>query len=499
MLAAPVTSSEEAYALTYGLDLNDIYNCSWGPADDGMTLEGPDIEVLNAFLTGILHGRRGLGSIYLFAAGNGGISDNCNMDGFANSPLTLTIGAITWKDEFPKYMEHCPAMIGVTYSSDAVRMIATTDPDNRCTLRHGGTSAAAPIAAGILSLILSVRPDLHWRDIQELCYQCMMPLAGQNHTLPKLHSDKFGFGKFDTEVMLEKAEKWENIGPAVFLEMPNVHVNASIPFSLVGLQTESNISEEIFQNIWKESKEIYYSDKGSIDANLPKDFKLEHVLVRVNLKHPARGEIQVVLESPSGTSCILLTSRPKDTMSRDNSEGNEWEYGKSGYGLKNWHLSTVAFWRENPIGSWKLTVIDDINKDVSGDLISWNLIFLGEITSLKEKTSTLDKEGFRHQTVDIYFPENVQRQKRRNMTNFESHKLSPLSSDRQRVLLVYLLVGCVFFLAIGTIFSFSRMRTRSRNKNFRQLDSALPVKPSGSPGASLNENICFFKPEYAVS
>ena len=37
-----------------------------------------------------------------------------------------------------------------------------------CTRSHSGTSAAAPIAAGIVALMLQARPCLYWRDVQHL-------------------------------------------------------------------------------------------------------------------------------------------------------------------------------------------------------------------------------------------------------------------------------------------------------------------------------------------
>lgn len=37
-----------------------------------------------------------------------------------------------------------------------------------CTEAHTGTSAAAPLAAGMIALMLQVRPCLTWRDVQHL-------------------------------------------------------------------------------------------------------------------------------------------------------------------------------------------------------------------------------------------------------------------------------------------------------------------------------------------
>lgn len=45
---------------------------------------------------GVIAGRRGFGSIFVVASGNGGQhNDNCNYDGYANSIYTVTIGECT--------------------------------------------------------------------------------------------------------------------------------------------------------------------------------------------------------------------------------------------------------------------------------------------------------------------------------------------------------------------------------------------------------------------
>jgi len=47
----------------------------------------------------------------------------------------------------------------VTYSSGGGRSITTTDLHHGCTSSHSGTSAAAPIAAGILALVLEAKEE----------------------------------------------------------------------------------------------------------------------------------------------------------------------------------------------------------------------------------------------------------------------------------------------------------------------------------------------------
>ena len=41
-------------------------------------------------------------------------------------------------------------------------------PEHMCTSEHTGTSASAPIAAGVCALALEANPSLTWRDLQYL-------------------------------------------------------------------------------------------------------------------------------------------------------------------------------------------------------------------------------------------------------------------------------------------------------------------------------------------
>ena len=53
MLDGRVTDSLEAKAISFGIGHVDIYSASWGPNDDGKTLEGPGALASEALEEGI--------------------------------------------------------------------------------------------------------------------------------------------------------------------------------------------------------------------------------------------------------------------------------------------------------------------------------------------------------------------------------------------------------------------------------------------------------------
>lgn len=126
ILSGDLTDADEAIALNYEYQKNMIFSCSWGPPDNGQTMEAPNGILADAFINGIKKGRDGKGSIYVFATGNGAISgDNCNFDGYTNSIYTITVGAIDHTNEHPPYSESCSAQLVVTYSSGGGQFIVS--------------------------------------------------------------------------------------------------------------------------------------------------------------------------------------------------------------------------------------------------------------------------------------------------------------------------------------------------------------------------------------
>lgn len=160
MLDGEVTDAVEARSLGLNPNHIHIYSASWGPEDDGKTVDGPARLAEEAFFRGVSQGRGGLGSIFVWASGNGGREhDSCNCDGYTNSIYTLSISSATQFGNVPWYSEACSSTLATTYSSgnQNEKQIVTTDLRQKCTESHTGTSASAPLAAGIIALTLEAK------------------------------------------------------------------------------------------------------------------------------------------------------------------------------------------------------------------------------------------------------------------------------------------------------------------------------------------------------
>lgn len=296
-----MTDSMEAEAFNKKMDINDIYSCSWGPDDDGRTVDGPHLMAVKAMKYGVDFGRKGFGNIFVVASGNGGEhQDNCNFDGYANSIYTVTIGAVDESGEMPYYAEECASMLGVTFSSGYnKRDIVTTDwtegKASGCTESHTGTSAAAPLAAGMIALMLQARPCLSWRDVQYIIILTSQKIDvslahWQENGAGLSHSHKHGFGLLNSWRLVNAARVWETVPWMTSFSYTDAGADKIIP---KGSNTPLKIVHEITE-----------ADVRGLGL-----FTLENVQLTIWLTHPCRGKLGVQLISPAGTLSVLAAPR----------------------------------------------------------------------------------------------------------------------------------------------------------------------------------------------
>ncbi|XP_017011802.3 furin-like protease 2 isoform X4 [Drosophila takahashii] len=361
MLDGKVNDVVEAQALSLNPAHIDIYSASWGPEDDGSTVDGPGPLARRAFIYGVTSGRQGKGSIFVWASGNGGrYTDSCNCDGYTNSIFTLSISSATQAGFKPWYLEECSSTLATTYSSGTPghdKSVATVDmdgrlrPDHICTVEHTGTSASAPLAAGICALALEANPELTWRDMQYLVVYTSRPAPLEKeggwtlNGVKRKYSHKFGYGLMDAGAMVSLAEQWSSVPPQ--------HICKS---------RENNEDRKI-------DGTYGYTLSTHMDVNgcagtINEVRYLEHVQCRITLRFFPRGNLRILLTSPMGTTSTLLFERPRDIV-------------KSNF--DDWPFLSVHFWGEKAEGRWTLQVINGGRRRVNqpGILSKWQLIFYG--------------------------------------------------------------------------------------------------------------------------
>ncbi|XP_036113778.1 proprotein convertase subtilisin/kexin type 7 isoform X1 [Molossus molossus] len=357
LLDGPLTDSMEAVAFNKHYQVNDIYSCSWGPDDDGKTVDGPHQLGKAALQHGVIAGRQGFGSIFVVASGNGGQhGDNCNYDGYANSIYTVTIGAVDEEGRMPFYAEECASMLAVTFSGGdkMLRSIVTTDWDLQkgtgCTEGHTGTSAAAPLAAGMIALMLQARPCLTWRDVQHLIVFTATQYEDRRadwatNEAGFSHSHQHGFGLLNAWRLVNAAKVWTSVPYLASYVSPMLKENRAIPLSPRSLEVLWNVSR--------------------MDLEMSGLKTLEHVAVTVSITHPRRGSLELKLFCPSGMMSLIGAPRSMDS---DPS------------GFDGWTFSTVRCWGERARGSYRL-VIRDVGDEAApaGVLRQWQLTLYGSV------------------------------------------------------------------------------------------------------------------------
>ncbi|KAL5110679.1 Proprotein convertase subtilisin/kexin type 5 [Taenia crassiceps] len=355
MLDGTITDRVEAESLNFNQNYIDIYSGSWGPDDTGHIYEGPGRMASEAFHKGATTGRNGLGNVFVWASGNGGRrGDSCAADGYVSSIYTLAVSSVTEHNTQPWYLEKCAAILVSTYSSGGPGEsgIVTTDLNHGCTNSHTGTSASAPLAVGIIALMLEANPKLTWRDVQYLTVLTAntKPFKDGGFTKNGVgypYSNYYGFGLMDAGKAVRLSELWRTLPP---------HHRCTTNVKQLSRDLSVLFSETYTFNFTgcRPSLAPKNSNGRIKEEGEPIAF-VEHIQVFMTVRYDHRGLVRVRVISPSGTVSELMPVRLFDAFSKFD-------------GIDRWPLMSVQFWGEPSAGEWKI-MID--NKEGFNQLSSW--------------------------------------------------------------------------------------------------------------------------------
>ena len=363
--AIPV--SGYAQALQHSNQIISVYNNSWGfKGSTDNTLVGIPVVMRNALAQGALTGRGNRGSIFVFAAGNGGGSaDNANYNEQASSIYTIAVGALN--DQFRRASYGNPGaslLISAPAGRDATRPQGTTTtdlvgadgyndgtipgqtPDPDYTAFFNGTSSAAPVVSGVVALMLQANPNLGYRDVQEILIrsaavnQPAHPDWITNSAGYHFNHD-FGAGLVNAGGAVALATNWGNLGAQLSLVTAQSNLSIAIPDnSANGVVFTFNVA----------------------NSNL----RLEHVTLLADVAHNRVGDLEISITSPSGVTSRLAEVR--SDLSAD---------------IANWTFMTVRNWGEIADGNWVVRVNDRVANQ-GGILNTLRMEFFGTYTNINQ-------------------------------------------------------------------------------------------------------------------
>ena len=328
-----------ADALTSGANF-DIVNNSYGfgPYYDSFTVRAPQMEA--ALAVGAELGRDGLGTVYVFAAGNGGYYDE-NLAG-ANLQAdrrTIAVGATDSNGDLTSFSTPGAAVL----VSAQGRSVVTTDAVGRegyvdgSVVAVSGTSFSAPMVSGVVALMLEANPALGYRDVQKI-----LAITARN-TDPTAFaetgaeivnggglnfSDGYGFGVVDAAAAVRLAETWDAAGEGAGTAA-----------------TEQMVEVENVQVAGLGSAAVSFSVSGGL--------RIQHV--ELDVSGNGLRDIDINLISPDGTVSGVLAGSYRAGMP---------------YGPTTLRLNSVEHLFEDIAGTWRLEVVDDYGDaiDLSVDL-----------------------------------------------------------------------------------------------------------------------------------
>ena len=347
LISCSTTDVRESNALSHERQSIDIYSNSWGPSDNGNTVEAPGPLMTAAFEENIEIGRGGLGNIITWAAGNGlDDNDNSNYDGYANSRHTIAVTAVTHRGVQSWYAEPGANILVAAPSDGDGEGITTTDNEGNGGYRNGdytddfgGTSSATPLVSGVIALLLDANENLTYRDIQHILVQSSRKndasdsswsANGAGHEV----SHKYGYGVVDASAAVDLAVNWNHVDEEISFLSGNLDMN--------DIEIPDNSNTVI-------------SDTVTVSESI----KVEHVEVIVDISHNYRGDLEIILTSPQGTENIL--------SEKHSDGGNNWN---------NWMFTSVHNWDEDSAGDWTISVQDKGNGD-AGTFHDWELNIYG--------------------------------------------------------------------------------------------------------------------------
>lgn len=339
----------------------DVINMSIGIPDQQLFAYGNGIaqslfsDVRNAIDMAVTSGRDGLGSILVKAAGNGRFNGfDVNSDMWTNDTRQIVVGAVDQDGFVSNYSNYGSAILVSAFGTPGE--VVTTDRTGSdgyepggITSGFNGTSAATPMVAGVVNLMLEANPDLGWRDVQSILAASARHVGSDVGTGTTgseefgwdwngattwnggaMHfSADYGYGLVDARAAVRLAETWLATGT------PAATSDNQRQFQLDLLNSSQTIPDGDLAG---------RSFNGNINGG---NATVERVQVEMRFDTTYTGDVAVYLMSPDGTRVELISA-----------QGGTNDFDG------RWTFESQAFRGEAANGQWRVQVVDRANGDI---------------------------------------------------------------------------------------------------------------------------------------
>ena len=396
------TNSDAEEALGFSDDMPrssdvDIFNMSYGTLPYRANSSS---WTYNLYQRGVTDLRDGRGALYVKSAGNSFFSCNSvehsirdeigcsssNGDPTHSLPFIVVVGALNASDTRAGYSStgsnlwiaapageygaQFPASIStdqqgtnrgyVILSDRGLAIDDTLNPTGNYISTFNGTSAAAPNASGSIAVLLSVNPNLTWRDIKYILAKTarkvdpnIQPVriafgGGRPHVLQHAWIQNgagynfhnwFGFGAINLDAAVDLARTHQPGSLGTFTksdDYTNRSTFAIHDYDSDGVESTINVTG--------------FQDSANIEA----------VILKLEGFHEFMPDMGITLISPDGTESIV------------NQVFNDFLIHNSA--LMSWNLLSNAFYGESPNGEWTIRIVDAAPND-TGAITEWSLEF----------------------------------------------------------------------------------------------------------------------------
>lgn len=342
--------SEFVQALQYASSVAEVINNSW--AFDGYGVGEPTDSYFTAWYsvlqTAVRFDRGGLGDIVVFAAGNDRADANTvALQPINSNPEVIAVAASDADGLVASYSNPGPGLLVAAIGDD----VAVPMPGGTSYAYGYGTSYAAPTVSAIVSLMLSVNPNLGWRDVQEI-------LADSAYAPPP------SAGGFVTN----GATTWNGGGMQFSEDLGFGVVDANVAVNLARAWTEQSTSANLLTPTDTETSAFTIAAGRTVASTLAvtQDLRVQHVEVTINDTSLLAADTELILISPDGTQSVLIDDAGL--------VGGTDETG--GLDLTGSVITDNAFWGEDSAGAWTLEVVNTGGKTEA--VTNWSLTIWGD-------------------------------------------------------------------------------------------------------------------------